>query len=119
MSKGSLITLAVLVVLVLGGLLGYKAYQENKTRAEAREAAVGLLHGGKLFEANKDYVLKLIDGAHAEAFKATYRQGGLFAMSEFDEQLYLEALWSRVEAAAKADKREDILLVLPGIAIKE
>lgn len=114
MSKGSIITLVVLVVGVLGGFLGYKEYQKRQTSGKAAIDAKGLL-GGRQYRENQAYIDGLIHRHHGEAFAAAFQQEHLFAPSEFDEQKYLEVLWKRVSESAIRDNKPEIADSLPSL----
>lgn len=114
MSKGSIITLVVLVAVVFASLFIYKEQRESLTHAEARLAALEFLGHRKPLEEHKAYVESLVDRFHDQAFEASYVHGGLFAASEYDEQLYFEELWPLMRRAARDEGRGDVAVVLPG-----
>jgi len=113
MSKGSLITLAVLVVLIVGGVLGFKTYKKSELGKEAQASAHSLVRHSVVVQQNKDYVFALMDRFHPEAFAKAYSSGGLTGGAEYDEEVYLDALWTRVKDQARQDGREELLIALP------
>lgn len=115
MSKGSIITLIVVVVFLVGGLLSWKAVQRSRAEAEARQAPFTLLAHTKVYKENKEYLDRLIAEAHAPAFGACYKFGGLLSPSEWDEQAYIERVFDHVADRARADNKADIIPQLPGV----
>lgn len=113
MSKGSLITLAVLVVLVLGGALGFKAYKRDQLNAEARASAESLLKHNVVVQQHKDYVYPLIERFHEQAFAKAYTSGGLTGGAEYDEAAYIDELWTLIKAQAQADAKYELIPALP------
>jgi len=114
MSKGSLITLAVLVVLILGGMLFYKQSQRQTAEKESLSALNQML-SVKSIEPHRDYLQSIADKHHKEVFESSYVSGGLFAPSSFDEQKYIEDVWSRIREQLKAENKKEILFLLPGV----
>lgn len=108
MSKGSIITLVVLIIAIVGGLLIYKDRRTAAAHVEARSAAMEIVEPRPFFIANREYVEGLLDRFHDEAFEKAYVHGGLMAASEFDVQTYLENLWDLVNAQATADGRQEV-----------
>jgi hypothetical protein len=115
MSKGSIVTLVVLLAVILGGFLGFKQYQKVQSANEARDEAMQVVMGSKVLREHKVYIESLIDRHHAEAFKAGFKREHLFAPTEFDSQKYIEVLWERVASSANSDSKPDIAAALPGV----
>lgn len=113
MSKGSLITLAVLIVLVIGGALGFKTYKRSALNAEARQSADSLLRHNVVVQQNKEYVDGLMARFHPEAFAKAYTSGGLTGQAEYDEAVYLDELWTLIKRQAEADGKSELLIALP------
>lgn len=114
MSKGSIITLVVLVVAILGGLLVYKDRRAAATHTEARQAALDFLGQRPILAEHREYTTGLVDRFHDQAFQVAYVHGGLFAASEYDEQVYFEELWPLMRKAARDEGRAEVAVLLPG-----
>lgn len=117
MSKGSIITLILLLVLTLGGFLGFKEYQKFETAKEAKAEALQVSMGSTLLRENKPYVESLIDKHHDAAFKAGFKREHIFAPTEFDGQKYMEVLWEGVAASALTDNKPEIAAALPSVHV--
>lgn len=109
MSKGSIITLAVLVVLVLGGVFAWKQTQRSYAEKEAPRMVLDLLGPTKAYRDHKDYVDGLIRTNHDRAFREAYRSGGLVAQSVWDEQKYLELTIDFIRERATAEGKADLV----------
>lgn len=116
MSKGAIITLAVLVVAIVGGLMGKKMQNQGRASLDARQAAVVLIQSSPTYKQHQSYIDGLIDEHHAPAFALAYTSGGLASQADYDEEVYFAELWTRVAASAERDKREDVVQILPGQA---
>ncbi len=114
MSKGSIITLVVLVVAIVGGLLIYKDRRAAATNIEARAAATEYVQSRKVFNEHGEYIEGLIERFHDEAFEKAYVHGGLFATSEYDEHDYFEELWFLARRTAREEGRSEVADMLPG-----
>ena len=119
MSKGSIITLVVLVAAVFAGLLIYKDRRAAATDKEAREAALEFLGQRAALVEHEAYYTELVERLHDEAFGVAYIHGGLMAASEFDEQVYFEELWPRMRKAARDEGKPEVALLLPGAGDEE
>lgn len=117
MSKGSLITLAVLIVLIFAGLIGWKQYQRASAEAAGREEAIGLVARNKGIIKERAYFDGLMARHHDEAFAASYQSGGLFAPSEFDSGVYIEKLFDLIVASAEADGKVDVVSGIPAVSM--
>ncbi|MBL8746227.1 MAG: hypothetical protein JNK58_07730 [Phycisphaerae bacterium] len=115
MSKGSMITLAVLVALLVGGMVVWKGIQKSRAEAEARVAPVNLLQYSKVYKENREYLDGLLREAHAPSFAQAYKSGSLFTPSEWDEQVYVELVFDFLAERAKADGKPEIVPGLPGV----
>lgn len=114
MSKGSIITLVVLIVAVIVGLLVYKDRRAAATNQEARQGALDHLGQRASLAPHMDYINGLVDRFHEQAFAVAYVHGGLFAESEYDEQVYFEELWPLLRKAAREEGKSEIAEQLPG-----
>ncbi len=119
MSKGSIITLVVLVVAILGGLLVYKDRRAAATHDEARLAALEFLGQRPTLVEHREYITGLVDRFHDQAFEVAYVHGGLFAASEYDEHVYFEELWPLMRKAAREEGRGEVAVLLPGAGDEE
>lgn len=119
MSKGSIITLVVLVVAVFASLLIYKDRRAAATRVEARQAALEFLGQRPKLVEHEVYLAELVDRFHDQAFEVAYVHGGFFQASEYDEQVYFEELWPKMRKAARDDGRSDVAVLLPGAGDEE
>ncbi len=108
MSKGSIITLLVLVVVTVGGFWGYKVYRVGVRHAEVREGATEWLNGRQFYNQNVEYIEGLVDFAHDEAFDKAYSMGGLTSQAEFSEETYYFTLLKLLEEETRSAGRDDI-----------
>ncbi len=115
MSKGSIITLVVLVALIVGGMFVWKAIQRTNAETEALAAPLSLLAQSKVYKDHRDYLDGLLREAHGPSFATAYKPGSLFLPSEWDEQAYVESVFDFVAARAEADGKPDIIQGLPGV----
>ncbi len=116
MSKGAIITLAVLVIAVVGGLMGMKMQNQSRASRDARQAALELIQSSPTYKQHQSYVDGLMDEHHAPAFEAAYTSGGLASPADYDEEIYFTELWTRMAASAERDQRADVVQILPGQA---
>lgn len=115
MSKGSIITLVVLVVMVIAGLFGVKIYHRTENEKEARTEAWKLVQDSKALKPHLDYLKKVMESHHTRAFSAAYSSGGLFAPSEFDGQIYVERIWELTAMTLRNEGKADIIELLPAV----
>lgn len=115
MSKGSIITLVVLIVALVGGMLVYKQVQRSRTEREAQAMPRAMLTQTAVYKNHGPYIDALLEEAHRDAFASSYRAGSLFSPSEWDEQVYLEAVIEHIAQRAAADGKQEILDNLPGV----
>ena len=111
MSRASLISLVVLVCLLLGGMLVYKSVTRGRTSGTAQADALALVSGVNLVRDNRATIEGYVSAEHDAAFASAYTGGGLFAPSEFDEEVYLAALLTG------ADGSELVLRCLAGLPV--
>lgn len=115
MSKGSIIALVVAVAALLGGMFVWKGMQRSKAETEARAAPVQMLSMTKTYKENQAYIDGLLREGHDAAFAKAYVSGSLFSPSEWDEQVYVEAVMGFVVERVKADGKADLVKGLPGV----
>jgi hypothetical protein len=104
----------VLVVCLFGGMFVYKRMQRSKAEADARAAVPQLLAMSAVYKDHRAYIDGLLNEGHRDAFAKAYRDGGLFAPSEYDEQVYVETIIAFIASRAKADGKPEFILGLPG-----
>ena len=114
MSKGSLITLAVLVVLILGGMFLYKQNQRSVAEQDGLKVLDQML-SVKSIQPHREYLQGIAEKHHDAVFESSFESGGLFAPSVFDEQKYIEGIWSHICEQLTAEGKKDILFLLPGV----
>lgn len=102
--------------LTVGGLYGYRLYEQNAVSQEYKQNAVELVSSLQILGSGHTEAIAELDSAHDAAFEQAYDFGSFSGKATTDEQVYIEVLletaWKSVRSRPDTDATKCVIYLL-------